>query len=524
MTALAKRLTAKNTRHTPAGAGAVVTDVQAALRRVWHVSDKGASPAALPSVNRASLNQSILELSAAGGGSLFFEPGTYLLSARLWWRDNVRLVSTSSTTLKIQDGVDDPVISIIDQQTTAPIKNIGAFGIIFDGNGVNAPGLGAPSAVILDPVDGGYFERCEFTGARGYGASLQFLATGVPNNERIKRIDFVKCDFHGNGFGLASGLGDKYDGIDVKNCNGLRFYSCRAFNNAEDGFDFRGENIDLFGCEAFGNGGRGLEISANSNGNSQNTTVRMFGGHIHTNGSGVKIANNPAGGSGVTRVQIDGATVRANTGVGYDFIPSNANTYAKVSGHIFANGGRGVQVSGAAKQIQIDAHIVSNGGDGIYCNAASALQITGGVIELNTGAGYIEGSNATRNNIAAGVKIFGNTGGNILLNDASRLTMVSSGVYDHTPNSSTSGDVIASAETITLPSGGSFFAITGTTNIANITSSHRGRVVYLNPQSVLTMLDGGNLRLNGNFVTSTGDIISLVCDGNAWYELSRSDN
>jgi hypothetical protein len=40
----------------------------------------------------------------------------------------------------------------------------------------------------------------------------------------------------------------------------------------------------------------------------------------------------------------------------------------------------------------------------------------------------------------------------------------------------------------------------------------------------LTVTDGSNLRLNGNFTTSADDTLTLVCDGTNWYEVARSAN
>ena len=38
------------------------------------------------------------------------------------------------------------------------------------------------------------------------------------------------------------------------------------------------------------------------------------------------------------------------------------------------------------------------------------------------------------------------------------------------------------------------------------------------------MTDGSNLKLAGNFVTTADDVITLVCDGTNWFEMSRSVN
>jgi pectate lyase-like protein len=91
------------------------------------------------------------------------------------------------------------------------------------------------------------------------------------------------------------------------------------------------------------------------------------------------------------------------------------------------------------------------------------------------------------------------------------------------PNSDTTTD-IASAGTITLPAHASFFNITGTTGITSITASWPSRNVQLKFAGILTVTDGSNLKLAGNFTTSADDMLELVCDGVNWYELGRSVN
>ena len=66
--------------------------------------------------------------------------------------------------------------------------------------------------------------------------------------------------------------------------------------------------------------------------------------------------------------------------------------------------------------------------------------------------------------------------------------------------------------------------VTGTTNITSITAGAAGRRVSLIFRGVLTFTDGSNLKLNGNFVTSADDTITLVSDGTNWYEAGRSAN
>jgi hypothetical protein len=83
---------------------------------------------------------------------------------------------------------------------------------------------------------------------------------------------------------------------------------------------------------------------------------------------------------------------------------------------------------------------------------------------------------------------------------------------------------IASAATITIPSAATTFNVTGTTTITSVTASNPGRVVTLKFAGILTFTDGSNLKLNGNFVTSADDTITLTCDGTNWYEMARSAN
>jgi hypothetical protein len=84
---------------------------------------------------------------------------------------------------------------------------------------------------------------------------------------------------------------------------------------------------------------------------------------------------------------------------------------------------------------------------------------------------------------------------------------------------------VASASTIAIPIGQAVVSITGTTNIATITATgHSGARVTLVFAGALTVTDGSNLRLAGNFTSTADDTLTLVCDGTTWYEVARSVN
>jgi len=94
-----------------------------------------------------------------------------------------------------------------------------------------------------------------------------------------------------------------------------------------------------------------------------------------------------------------------------------------------------------------------------------------------------------------------------------------------TPTNVANYGVVASAATITLPDLAEVVSVTGTTGVTSITAGLAGRRVTLVFAGALTVTEGSNLRLAGNFVTDgNSDSITLVSDGVDWIEASRSNN
>jgi hypothetical protein len=87
------------------------------------------------------------------------------------------------------------------------------------------------------------------------------------------------------------------------------------------------------------------------------------------------------------------------------------------------------------------------------------------------------------------------------------------------------GGSVAAIGSLILPYDWNVFLITGTSGITSISApSNAGRTVTLIFEDVLTVTDGSNLKLAGNFTTSANDTLQLTCDGTNWYEVSRSAN
>lgn len=110
---------------------------------------------------------------------------------------------------------------------------------------------------------------------------------------------------------------------------------------------------------------------------------------------------------------------------------------------------------------------------------------------------------------------------------SSSTTIVQGSSGSSTPTTfvaKTRGADIASTTTIAIPDTVSdIFYVTGTTTITSITAQAPERVIILHFTGALTLTDGSNLNLTGNYVTAAGDEIILRCDGATWFEIARSN-
>jgi hypothetical protein len=85
---------------------------------------------------------------------------------------------------------------------------------------------------------------------------------------------------------------------------------------------------------------------------------------------------------------------------------------------------------------------------------------------------------------------------------------------------------IASADPLPLPVNGLIFRVSGTTSFGQLTGGWGSREVTLIFEDSLTVFDGGNMDLAGNFSATAGDTLRLLFDGGSgtWLEISRSGN
>ena len=84
-------------------------------------------------------------------------------------------------------------------------------------------------------------------------------------------------------------------------------------------------------------------------------------------------------------------------------------------------------------------------------------------------------------------------------------------------------DLTAQA-TVNLPIQGNYFRISGATTITAFTGGWPGRTVTFVFIGGNTVASSGTLHLSSTFSTTSSDTLTLICDGQVWYEVSRSIN
>jgi len=219
----------------------------------------------------------------------------------------------------------------------------------------------------------------------------------------------------------------------------------------------------------------------------------------------------------------------------------SATDYLNIANNIIIN----TQLSGIRDQspcayLRISENIIRNvaiaaqAGDkfGIFIQSGSALEISSNIISDSSGGMfhgiYVAGGSQTTQSIFNN-QIYDSSDKAIRFASASAtIGMFKNNILIGATGASVNNPQIpsvASASSIDIPTAHDAVFITGTTNINTISAEgHSGHIVALIFQGILTVNDGSNLKLAGNFTTSADDCLTLVCDGANWYEISRSTN
>jgi hypothetical protein len=195
-----------------------------------------------------------------------------------------------------------------------------------------------------------------------------------------------------------------------------------------------------------------------------------------------------------------------------------------------------------AYYINLDAVLILKG-DNITVNLESAYQIniagTGGsgIVIGGTGTGYNLNVSVEKTGVytpAYGVYLSGTV-------DEVSITGRFKGTTSDIKNDSTGrniriGNVVTDkmmssvaangSGVLAIPLSQNAVFLNGPTNVTSIDSKSAwvGRTLSIISNASVSVIDGNNLKLTGNWVSSASSTLSLVCDGINWYEVSRSTN
>lgn len=479
-----------------------------------------------------AIQAAITAAQVAGGGTIYIPAGRYNVTATLTISSpNVRLVGAGmwDTTLVRSTDYGDTILITGNDATATELTNVGVSDIGFLSNGLTTSG----AHLNLNGVARGSFENLYFL--QGFiGIKAQALTASS-----IRNIYLVFTNLYGGsstgrrfmelGFNTAYGhamCGDLFisdfnvrgtipatnteigvnilaaDGIWFSNghignassanlviaatgqlLSGIYFENIMVDEGTSTGILFEGTNVAYQGSQImFSN----LQVSG---GSTLNYGILFASG---ANFFGVQFSNSTVSGCYGTGVELDslllsqvsfnGVNVRDNSQIG-SAGGNGYNAAAGVGGFSILGGLAGTETTGTPLQAY-GIRLASGAGDNILIQSVS-----------------------TKGNVTGGIQSFA-TGNNVHILQS----------FDGSTNT------VASAAAIDLPLSGPLVNVTGTTSINSITALGAGVQVTLVFSGILTVNDGSNLKLAGNFTTAAGSSLSLICDGTNWIENARSSN
>lgn len=497
------------------------------------------------------------------GRAVYAQAGTYSIpDPGLYHEDGLRLYGDGKTKTIFKkpasDGTTnlDPILrERVTAGTPTSATGITVERIGFEGNGDPAV-LSTKGAGLMRfyEVYGLRAISCAFYRGRGYGAGFQGTAASADADKRGPQEDiyFEDCDFYENGKQAYLSVSDPDDGIDFKSSDRATMINCRAWDNGDKGFDVRARELTMIACHSWSNAGAGFGVapegvqagvtsitpatatyvacwSYDNTGNGFAVIPQVTPGvvdglfavtfsacHAYNNSHNFALTSKGTNDLAVTRIVMQGCTSRDPVTGTRHFLASDAAESVTVSGGSYVGGTtQGISIhSSQTGPTNISGATFENiGGIAITgsTNASAHCNVSGNTFK-DIGSAVFSGNS---NNTFAG-----NTYENIGSTTVFAFTGTNNKVLDKPVGERT----VASAGTVTLPEITDTFVISGTTGITSITASWAGRIVALRFADILTLTDGSNLKLAGNFTTSSDDMLLLSCDGTNWRELSRSVN
>jgi len=511
----------------------------------------------------AAIQAAIDAAELAGGGAVTFPSGTYLIGSTLVIDSNsVWLVGPGgrAATIKQKANADLGTLIRFGQASGTTATNYcGIRDIYVDGNESNNSAATPVAGIHIRNC--AYFSmrdveirECEGVGLLEEGTAVDvsqynsysglFLRANTVGGAHWKspkyaRISGVTADNNNDGYGLRF---SEQVGINSTQCT-LSNIICQG--NGDLGSPTDAYGVAFEGCQRFTvtnlqslfNGGPGIHFKVGADGSANSGTY-----------TGLELRRNSENaGETYQGIETEDASISGLRIFGMDIQGGAAGTPDKFGAHF--EGARRLHMNGVTLQ-SVDGggmsfndcsiislgsfHVLSCGSTGATNN--DGLKFSGNSWSVNISNGYLANSNTDSASSAyeldlGQTQLVNVSGVNFNADEAGYEVSQDSG-HEHkarfsnctTELSDLTNATVAAAATTTLPVWSDDIDITGTTGITSITRSWAGRIVTLTFAAALTVTDGSNLKLAGNFVTTAGDTLTLRCDGTNWIEVSRSAN
>ena len=515
--------------YTPPGSGAVPTTVQAKLRESVSVKDFGAVGDGFTN-DTIAINTAFAALNNYEINSLYFPAGTYVVSGAL-------IAITRSGVSLFGDGKRQSVITQTSNTNTLTISpptgasyllgDITIRDLGFDQGAVTAPTAGVMltiarmqrgyfdidirsvfSGIVIRGSDELFFSDLSISGAYSWtslmpGSCLLNFAYDYEGGKTNSEIFFD--GFNIKGYGLWGGPLYLSECIKIEIVDGL------FMTNGHVGFSYN-SSLYVAAPNIAGTYTQNVEFTQvyfdGQNSGDPSGSLVLIGGSTtpavnHIKFIGCSFKNHVSNAMNVslstlTDLRIIGCEFGHCGGFGLILI--NQKEFI-VSGNIFKglNRNAGSSVSAIAMYDSSKGVITGNQVLPGQNTHSEGLLINGACSDVNVNGNTFEG----------------HTNDMVVASGAARITFASNRKIGSDPTA-------VAASTTTIPTGYDVVEITGNTGITSINTPITMNRVTLVFSGTPTVTDGGNLKLNGNFVATAGSTLSLMGYGGNWSEVARA--
>lgn len=522
---------------TQSGSGAVARTIDSKLKDVVSVEDFGAVgdgvfASGAGTDNSAAFQAAINSLTSPlnGGKSLYVPAGVYKLASQITIPSGVSIIGEGpwNSIVFCPNAFANTGGLIRLNGAGGPPTSVSGLGILAQTGGASGYGLvSVANGVFLD-----------WLWVNGFAVGIQLsqtdnFLTNFASELNTTNLYITETDVNVSNGTVYGGT----NGVTVVNNSSVgngrvHLTGVRATTCAQNGF-FLGpaKYVDVTGCSVSHVNNGALSTSGITVDTSTDVSIVGFNaslGTTSTTSTGIKI-------TGSTRVSVNGGQVRGffdgvSTNASGDVTIDSVQSTANGRSGIYLNAGSRITVSGCTARSNgtvgvNDYGIYSGNTDansthaliGNTCtDVSSGVQNYGIAATISSASSYtIIDGNLCQNSGTADIFLDGAASYNVKLGKAN----IAGTITD------TTAPAVASAAALALPLGADVVSVTGTTGITSITATgNTRRTVTLIFAAALTVTDGSNLKLAGNFTTTADDTLTLYCDGTNWIELGRSIN